>query len=165
MRQATRQIFVTRGELSKHSQPFVLFPRLWDTFTKRAPGLRLRWHEVPFIKASQARVPQTAGVYAFVIRRHVADHPNHVYLMYIGSTDNLRRRFRDYLREKVSGENREDVIWLLNTYAKSLWFTFSPVADDSFAKLEEKLYTAIWPPINRMGKTIPGMLERTGRAF
>lgn len=165
MRAPTRRILVTRGELSKHSQSLVLFPRLWDTFAKRAPGLRLRWEEVPFRRASQARIPQAAGVYAFVIRRHVAEHPDHVYLMYIGSTDNLRRRFGDYLRERVSGESREDVIWLLNTYARTLWFTFSTVVDGSFAELEEKLYTAIWPPINRKGKTIPGMLERAGRAF
>lgn len=85
--------------------------------------------------------------------------------MYVGSTDNLRRRFGDYLRERIVGENREDVIWLLNTYAGKLWFTFTPVMDGTYKDLEEKLYTAIWPPINRMGKTIPGMLERAGRAF
>lgn len=151
--------------MAKHSLPFVLFPDLWDTFARRAPGLRLQWREVPFKRSNKKKLPTTAGVYAFVIRRHVGDHPQHVYLLYVGSTDNLQRRFGDYLRERVAGENREEVIWMLNTYAGRLSFTFSEVADASYGDLEEKLYTAIWPPINRAGKTIPGMLDRVGEAF
>lgn len=165
IRSRTRQIFNVTNELSKHTRPFVLFPRLWDTFARRAPGVRLRWAAVRFVAASKRTIPTTPGVYAFVIKRYVADHPEHSYVMYIGSTDNLRRRFGDYLRERVAGENREDVIWLLNTYKRVLSFTYSSVAAADYEEMEEKLYTAIWPPINRKGKTVPGMLERTGSAF
>lgn len=165
IRATTRRILVTREDIAKHSQQFVLFPRLWDTFASRAPGLTLAWRDVQFLPGNRARVPKSPGVYAFVIRRHIGDHPQHVYLMYIGSTDNLHRRYGQYLREEIAGESREDVIWMLNTYSGKLWFTYSTVAAGTEEDLEEKLYTAIWPPINRKGKAIPAMLDRVGRAF
>lgn len=165
MPRSARAIAAARAAFSGHNYMMVLMPALWDTFSRAAGGVRLTWQEIPFRGRNADRITADCGVYAFVLRPKIGTHRDHCYLMYVGSADNLRRRFREYLREKDSRRGRTEIVFLLRTYAPVLWFTYAAVANGTQKDIETALYTAMWPPCNTMGKAIPGMLDRTRLGF
>lgn len=131
---------------------FSLDPDRWDS---SRVGIPLDWRELKFEPGNRNAVPEERGVYAFVVRRDNGHFPPHGYIMYIGITGHsaaqrtLRKRFGDYLREKVKNK-RPRVHYMLNRYGNDLYFLYVTINEAvDLAQLEIDLNDAIVPPVGR----------------
>jgi hypothetical protein len=143
------------GKLYKASQTaFFLDTKKWRSFRTR---YNIDWSFVPFHQDRAGDVPSEPGLYAFVVS---SDHPKlpvHAYVLYVGqsghgdSNADLRKRFRQYLREQRVGSSRPAVYRMLVEFADDLKFYFAavPAAKACLAEVETKLLSAIIPPVNQ----------------
>ena len=149
------------AQLTTHTHEFTLWPRQW-TPLQLPPGLQ--WTVVPFSALSTDAIADVPGVYAFVIRPQTPLTFETSYLMYVGKTDRpLAVRFREYLRERDSGEIRPKLLRILPLYDRHLFFAFTPVpAGSTPAGVEAALLSAFIPPGNDQ---IDAHVNRIRKAF
>lgn len=138
----------------------VLSPQQWSSC--KLP-VSLVWHAVEFKRANLKRIPKNSkGVYTFVVKPGIANHPSCAYLMYVGKTERqvLRDRFSQYFSEKEKGEasRRPHVTEMLLKWETFLWFYFAEISDTTLIKqVEDQLLSAFLPPSNR---TFPTRVRR-----
>lgn len=142
-----------------HSLRFVLNPNdCWYSFNDELKELvyTSEWKEMKFLNDSGDAINEkisdvpnhSGGVYMFVLHPDLVPEV-HRYILYVGralNTDsqNLRKRFREYVKDK-----RTDVIFMRETWGKDLYIRYLPLQDNEvITKLEKELYTAIRPPCN-----------------
>lgn len=145
--------------IRNHSIKFTLNPGdCWSNFDSNVKELvyKQEWQEIKFLNdtADQineeiSQVPNNmGGIYMFVL------HPNlvpdmHRYILYVGrvlstETQNLRKRFREYVKD-----TRTDIMYMRETWGKDLYIRYLPLTDNELIKqLERELMTAILPPCN-----------------
>ena len=132
--------------IARYGHRCVLWPDRWS-------GLQLtcslQWQIVPFTEASAASLPDTLGVYAFLIRPKLASL-DLAYLMYIGKTDRtFRERFKEYLRERDSDQIRPKLLKILPQYPDHLYFAYAAVPPGHSSRdVEIALLHAFVPPGN-----------------
>ena len=129
---------------------FILWPDKWNAFPIDLGALN--WQEYVFRPASLVNIPESKGVYTFVIKPNIANHPSCAYLMYVGKTikQDLRTRFRQYLDEQAGkGKPRPKVEYILSKYSEHLYFVCLPL-DEGFdpTAVEDELMKAWAPPVN-----------------
>ena len=129
---------------------FILWPQKWQSFTRDLSSYT--WQEYEFNEATANNIPTEVGVYCFVIKPNIANHPACSYLMYIGQTtdQNLRKRFKQYLKEKDgTAKSRPKVRYILQKYEGYLHFICMPLNGDVTPKeVEDELINAYIPPVN-----------------
>jgi|SRR5712664_2492796 len=154
-----KDIIAQRRELLEHAHEFILVPRLWKNYAYR---LRLRWRTVPLRSSRAARLPIAPGVYALIVKSGVSSRLAASYLMYVGKSTSLRRRFRDYLREGKSTVARPKLAILLRLYANHLHFRYALVASPQRDLAETQLIGALLPPANDQ---LPAEIRAARAAF
>lgn len=138
----------------------VLAPPQWQSCNIR---VRLAWRAVRFNRANANRVPDNAkGVYTFVVKPGIANHPSCAYLLYVGKAEKqvLRHRFLQYFTEKDMGEEsrRPHVTEMLLKWEGFLWFYYAEISDrTNIKRVEDELLAAYLPPSNR---TFPSKIRR-----
>lgn len=138
----------------------VLSPRQWQLCNL---PLELTWRVVKFERANGNSIPDNAkGVYTFVVKPGIANHPSCSYLMYVGRAEKqmLRDRFFQYFSEKTKGERsrRPHVTEMLLKWEGFLWFYYAKISDKTKIKrVEDGLLAAYLPPSNH---TFPGSIRR-----
>ncbi len=137
-------------EAKSFSRRFVLWPKKWESFSIDLS--RFSWKEYKFIESVKRGIPEQRGVYTFVIKPQIANHPSCAYLMYVGQTTDqtLKERFRKYLDEqKGKGKHRAKVKYILNKYKDYIYFICMPLGDGISPKeIESELIKAFIPPMN-----------------
>lgn len=149
------------GERSAYRTEFMLYPAAWRGYKYARP---LDWKTVRFHASERPKLPDEPGVYAFLIQPGVAPALNASYLVYVGETTSLHRRFGDYLRE-AKGQGRAPRIQLYSLFKRFdgyVFFTYAtlPAAERKLAELE--LLQAFTPPLN---KRLPATIAAAERAF
>ena len=130
----------------------ILSPNHWASFT--CP-VTLRWEPIKFGAEHTDDVPNNLkGVYSFVVRPGIADHPQCSYLLYIGKVEDqaFRTRYKQYLKEKQMGNNarRVHVSRMLQKWEGYLWFYYASIDDDAIiGAVEDALLAAYLPSHNR----------------
>jgi len=127
----------------------VLSPPNWRLYNLQ---IALNWRTVKFVVSNASTIPQTGGVYTFLIQPGIARHPECSHLVYVGKTDNFRARYRNYLREKRAGDQstRPHVTDMLNKWDGFVWFCFAPIVEtDEIVPTEDALLAAYLPPTNK----------------
>ena len=131
---------------------FVLSPDQWRGCTL---PVVLHWTVVPFTAANAAAIPDNcAGVYSFVAKPGIANHPECSYLLYVGKVEsqNFRARYRQYLGEQAKGaqSRRPHVTDMLLKWDGFLSFCYAPIAaPDIIERVEDALLAAYLPPANK----------------
>lgn len=149
-------------EAKAHTERFTLWPKLWkDRFQRAQPVFS--WQMYPFSPRSRGQIPESSGIYTFVVNPNVAQHCCS-YLMYVGVTvdQTLRDRFSQYLREKDNPSGRPRIVWLLNHYdERHLFFCCSTFRDrGNLKRIEQKLIQAFVPPYNQQIDGLVGRIIR-----
>ncbi|MBI3245414.1 MAG: GIY-YIG nuclease family protein [Deltaproteobacteria bacterium] len=142
------------------SYTFELYPELWAT-PRIAEYYKSRtWAKTRFVDPPTITIPTQSGIYMFVVAPHCADLHDHSYIFYVGKTDNLRRRYRQYLREqRGEGQNpREKVVKFLHHLCDHVYFHFTLVPESELAEAENLLKDNLTPPANER-VTIIGRLS------
>lgn len=131
-----------------HEVTFRLVPSQLAAF---ACGRPLVWATVKFDEQNAKRVPSTRGVYAFVVQATDKPLPPHGYVMYAGKAGDgnhsLRKRFRDYCRDKKRPK-RPGIHRLLNNWDGVLAFSYAEINDRAvpLEPIEHAINDALLPP-------------------
>ena len=130
----------------------ILSPRHWSEFT--CP-VTLAWEPIKFTADHVDNVPDNlSGVYSFIVRPGIADHPQCSYLLYVGKVEDqaFRARYKQYLREKQEGvkARRVHVSRMLQKWDGYLWFCYAPIENGALiGQVEDALLAAYLPSHNR----------------
>lgn len=130
----------------------VLAPKQWQSYSQT---VNLSWRGIKFEPRNANRVPNNAkGVYSFVVKPEIANHPSCAYLLYVGKAQKqvLRERFTQYFDEKAKGEKsrRPHVTEMLLKWEGFLWFYYAEISSTvKINEIEDSLLAAYLPPSNR----------------
>lgn len=117
----------------------------------------LSWNTVPFRDESRNEIPESPGIYLFMIHPDNGSNLFICYPMYVGETKDgssnrgLRVRYKEYLRYAKIHNSRPQIFELLNTYRGHIKFTYSELSDktnEEIKEAEQKLMGAFKPPYN-----------------
>lgn len=155
-------IIKARTEGKAHVQDFTLWPKLWKSFSMRSS---FSWAEKSLQRAALSSIPRNPGIYTFVIKPDIANHPSCAYLVYTGRSKDLHERFKQYL-DIQDGTRRHSpkMEQGLIQYKEYLYFIFSPFKKVSLKKAEQALIDVFIPPWNDK-KTISSKVGKILRAF
>lgn len=141
-----------------HTHSFMLWPRKWSEVSKHLSSFS--WITFQLHTLQRSHIPKKSGIYTLVVRPQLGDHPYCSYVMYIGKTNSLHRRFGEYLNEKKRETGRPKLLRLLNKYPDHIWFCFTEIAETQITTVEDALVAALKPPFN---DKIPAQI-RSGKA-
>lgn len=153
-----------RTQAKAHVYNFTLWPRLWEMFNS---ALSYSWSKQLFTKPVMDEIPERSGIYAFVIEPHIANHPSCAFLVYAGRTDNLKRRFGQYIEVQESKRRHSPLLeQALSQYLgkEYLFFYYSFHNKNSLKTYEQALIDGFVPPWNDK-RTISSSVGNIVRAF
>ena len=131
------------GEARLHSFNFTLWPQQWATY----PGSH-RWQLTKLVDSERDNIPDSPGIYTLLAMPEVANHPVCSYMMYVGQTVSLRRRFGEYLNKERKPSGRPKIVLFLDMYPNNVWFCSTLVQSSSLDLVETGLRDAYIPPLN-----------------
>ncbi|MCX6583007.1 MAG: hypothetical protein NT166_22755 [Candidatus Aminicenantes bacterium] len=142
---AVNDILTEQKEIAAFNKTFTLWPKYWEKLKDVAD---FEWKSCPFDPNNVDLIPNTKGIYSFVINPRFTNHPQR-YLCYIGKTDRtLKVRYRDYLRELNNETGRPKLLHLLNLWKGYIEFCYIEIENVNLLDLEKKLLDAFVPPCN-----------------
>ena len=146
-------------EAKGHMWSFFLYPQKWHDFQGAQDST---WHWSRYSAKERGNIPTEPGIYTLIVRAGIANHDGASYLMYVGQTNNLRRRFGEYLGKERSVTGRMLIVKLLNQCPEHLWFCYTRVPLEDLDEAEKALAEAFGPPCNTKDT---GILGVTRKAF
>ncbi len=146
-----------QDELKAHEHHFYLWPRKWKKYLDTH-----NWEICRLNATERDRIPKGSGVYSILIQPGIANHPACSYLMYVGKTESLRRRFMDYFNEKKRETGRPKIFRILNKYEDYVCFCYTIVSISDLSDVEDNLLIAYIPPNNDQ---YPAEIRRIVGAF
>lgn len=153
-------------KLKSRKVEFTLMPDAWNKFRITQDTFPCAWKIIKLDEDSKNDVDLTkeAGIYTLIVQPGIASHTACSYLMYVGQTNNLHRRFLNYLRTEKKTRKRPNVFRLLNIYDDHIWFCFIKVAFGKLDDYENALMNAYIPPINDENR-LPAEIRALSGAF
>jgi hypothetical protein len=145
----------------------LLYEPNWRREFRNIPGLgNLFWHEVPYSPKSLRRLNSRSGLYTFIICPHFGRHKDHSYFIYVGKTNNIKRRFKEYLTEAIDEEEgRLLLIKALIPYQRFIKFKFAYVDEPNLSEYEKAFIRSVQPPCNIKDRGIVANLMQAQPAF
>lgn len=134
-----------QDECKAHCHEFTLWRRKWQEYSC---VFFLDWRIHRLDDCERHAIPEESGIYTLLVQPGIANHPASSYLMYVGQTTSLRRRFGEYLNRERRETGRPKIMRLLNLYATNTWFCYSAVPQKDLDEVEGALLTAYIPPAN-----------------
>lgn len=162
---STGRVTLGRHALERfHLQRMILSPVQWATCSL---PIKLKWKHVKFSPENSRHVPNaTGGVYTFVVKPDIAEHPACSYLLYVGKADkSFRERYYAYIKDKRLGDKsrRPHVEEMLNKWDGHLYFYYAEIERQELIQtIEQILLAAYLPPTN---KSFPGEVQRALQRF
>jgi hypothetical protein len=148
-----------QDEMSVYTREFVLWRRKWEECRDLTT---LDWKSYKLTGSERIYIPRESGIYTLIVQPGIASHPACSYLIYVGQTNSLHRRFGEYLRERTDESGRPKVSWWLRRFPHHVWFYFTPVREDDLDDVENCLLSAYYPPANDQ---YPASVRRVINAF
>jgi len=108
---------------------------------------------VKFTSSNLPNVPDDkSGVYAFILKPRLTELPETAYLLYIGKTEEFRKRYDNYLSEqRPTTFVRGRISYMLERLADHLWFYYAPITQlDMLKQIETELINTFIPPYNTL---------------
>jgi hypothetical protein len=149
-----------RDDIRAYTIEFLMMPQRWREYLNSAP-IDLSWTVLPFDETRANEVPTEPGIYAFVVQSGVAP-PLASYAMYVGKSTRLRRRFRQYTRERRAHTGRPSIVVLLTKWEEYVFFWYAAVPREELKRTEDSLMKALKPWAN---KDLPAEIRAPHAAF
>ncbi len=121
---------------------------------KSAHKFQINWKEVKFLKKNSKIIPQTAGIYMFVlnIENKVLLNGNAKYIIYIGQTINLRTRYKKYFSyansDHPSDFHKRAMVLIWENQLQFHFFETGKITAAELTNIEFDLIDSVVPPIN-----------------
>lgn len=158
-RRHVMDIIEQMGDLALQTWKIRLWARRWMRY---GGSNTLGWQVYRLHRNQRGHIPDEPGIYTLVAKPSIAKHPESSYLMYLGQTESLHRRFGEYLTKEKRETGRPKVFLLLNLYPDHTWFCFTPVPLDDLNAAEDALLEAFLPPCNDQ---LPATVRKVTGAF
>jgi len=142
---AVADIIEEQDAMKAHCYEFVLWPAAWQECHCSCVQ---NWQLSRLVPGEKAHIPDQPGIYTLLIQPGIVAHPACSYLMYVGQTTSLRRRFGQYLNKERLKTGRPKVFRVLNKYSDYVWFCFTVVSKELLTEVEDALVVAYVPPCN-----------------
>jgi hypothetical protein len=142
--------FNLKGQIALHLRKFLLYPKFWTDEENRI-NEELDWNQIKFTPENVKEVPDSKGLYCFIVKPEIQNFFGTSYLFYIGETKRtLKIRYREYLRDqRGEGKPRNKIFEMLNFYRDYIYFYYSEMTNnDLIDENEEKLINTFVPAIN-----------------
>ncbi|MDQ1352297.1 MAG: hypothetical protein QG657_2603 [Acidobacteriota bacterium] len=134
-----------QNEFKSFKKEFNLWPKYWEKLKDVAD---FEWKSCPFDPNNVDLIPNSKGIYSFVINPRFTNHPQR-YLCYIGKADRtLKVRYREYFKEMNNEKGRPKILRLLNLWKGYIEFCYIEIDNVNLLDLEKKLLGAFLPPCN-----------------
>lgn len=131
------------GDAGLHSFFFTLWPQQWATYPESH-----QWQLTKLVDSERDNISDSPGIYTLLAMPEVANHPVCSYMMYVGQTVSLRRRFGEYLNKERKPSGRPKIFTFLDMYPNNVWFCSTLVQSSSLDLVETGLRDAYIPPLN-----------------
>lgn len=156
-----QDIIREQDELKSHSIEFVLWPRQW---LRHKDNQDYQWYTYKLAIDNLSQIPNDSGIYTLIIQPAIFAHPACSYLMYVGQTISLNRRFKQYLTSEKRATGRPKIYRMLNRYTDNLWFCYTPIPSADLDSIEDRFVAAFVPPCNSDNR-LPAELRHAKGAF
>lgn len=140
----------TRRLLRHYKLNFIISPEQWETLA----GLytTLNWQKIKFERTNSNRLPQVEGLYMFAASPEKINASFINYLFYIGETNDLKRRYGEYL-DKIDNpkSSQYKVYEIIDDYPNHLYFhyvEFPGFNETQRKSIEDQFLVGFLPPIN-----------------
>jgi hypothetical protein len=142
-----KDVINEQDDFAAHTLSITLWPKKWQGYANPHP---LSWTLVKLEDAARKAkaVPPKAGIYTLLVQPGVAAHPHCSFLLYVGQTKSLLKRFGQYLTTEKKATGRPKIFRLLNRYDGYIWFCFSQVPENDLDLVEDSLIEAYVPHCN-----------------
>ena len=140
----------TRDNFTKYRRSFIICPEQWELLD----GINedLDWKEVKFQSSSQVTLPEKEGLYMFMASPKKMNASFLNYMFYVGETDNLRRRFGNYLDKKDSPKSGQYKVYtIIDDFPDHLHFRYIELEGYTTTQrreLENQFLVSFLPPMN-----------------
>lgn len=139
-----------RSRLLQFKRNFILDPSQWNTLNTKYTDFN--WQELKFSKENVNSLKEVEGIYIFCSSPKQVNAPFVNYFFYIGETDNLKRRFTQYLnKEHKPKTGQYKVFTIIDDYPENLYFFFVElpgISQTNRRLIEDDFLIAFMPPIN-----------------
>jgi excinuclease UvrABC nuclease subunit len=115
----------------------------------------LKWNKIKFLKGNKNILPETPGIYMFILRPYLAGlcQFSSDFILYIGQTKNLRSRYLDYFQYKNSIKAADqDKRTMIVIWENHLYFYYHSLPTNTskteLDDLEYDLIDSVIPPFN-----------------
>jgi hypothetical protein len=135
---------------------FELHPELWALPEIATYYSAKAWIATRFTNPPAITIPAQSGIYMFVVAPHCGHLEEHSYIFYVGKTNDLHRRYGDYLEEqKGRGPNpRQEVVLFLDHLRDYVFFHYTLVPELELDEAEKLLKDNLTPPANSQVKVV-----------
>lgn len=139
-----------RDRFLKYRRKFIICPEQWETLD----GLydTYNWSELKFSTTNKDSLNEVEGIYFFLASPKKVNAPFLNYFFYVGETDNLKRRFGNYLDKIDSPKSGQYKMYtVIDDFPNHLYFYYVelPGFDQTQRReIEDNLLIAFTPPIN-----------------
>lgn len=139
-----------RNRLSNYKRSFIICPEQWNTIVDRYSTLE--WSEIKFCEENRDILNEVEGLYLILASPKKANATFINYFFYVGETDNLRRRFGQYLDKKDNPKSGQYKVYtIIEDFPENLYFYYIELPSyDQIRRreIENEFLTAFTPPIN-----------------
>lgn len=140
----------TRKDLKYYRRNFIISPNQWNTINLEYEDYE--WNELKFEEANREVLNQVEGIYLFFASPKKINAPFINYFFYVGETNNLNRRFKDYLAKQHNPKSGQyKVHTIIDDFPGDLYFYYVELpgyTQEQRRVIEDKLLIAFTPPIN-----------------
>jgi len=129
---------------------FIICPEQWETLN--GLYINFNWQTIKFEDANKDILSEIEGIYMFVASPEKINAFFVNYLFYIGETNNLNRRFNEYLSKIDNPKARRyKVKKVIEKYPNHLFFHYVEIPDYNKSQrkaIEDQFLVGFLPPAN-----------------
>ena len=126
---------------------FCLWEKQLDGYSLPFP---LKWKRIQAKKTNKSSLPDSQGIYAFVVRPEIANLDWCGYVLYVGKTKSqtFPKRFSQYFTEPNRKKPRLWVGEMLELWKDYLYYYYAETDSTKATRAEDELLKALLPPNN-----------------
>jgi len=139
-----------RDRFLKYKRKFIINPDQWETILGKYN--HFNWNEVHFQPVNLLSLNEVEGIYLFLASPKKVNASFINYFFYVGETNNLRRRYNEYLAKAHSPKSGQyKVQQIIKDFNEHLYFYYVELPGFNQIQrriVEDDFLTAFLPPIN-----------------
>ena len=141
---------ILKRDLVYFRRNFIVCPEQWETISGKYEDFE--WNEIKFTDVNERLINEVEGLYLFLLSPRKVNAPFINYKLYVGETQNLKQRFRDYLNKRHKPKSSQFKMQeLVSDFPENLYFCYvelNGLDEIQRKEIEDDFLVAFMPPTN-----------------